>query len=261
MSKNIKNKIKKHEEVLKNNIFFTEKRWPHFNLLFDDIKKLSKNKKKLKVLIIERSYLYGELSLLAPFFLKHEVTSVDCTPKKLLSRGNYNKHLTINPDIIRFKSNYHFDYKKINLKEKNFDLIIIPNLIHHIADHKLLFNKTKKILKKKGKLYIFEPLLRELHQKPEDYLRFTPYGLKDQLIKNKFTNFKIKEEGSIFTSILYCWDQAFQYLPKKLRKIEYDKFIKNDFKKLLKFEKLYKNNLIRKNTSFPVSYSITCNNN
>ena len=49
MLKKRKNKITKHEEALKNDIFFTKKRWPHFNLLFNDIKKLSKNKKKLKV--------------------------------------------------------------------------------------------------------------------------------------------------------------------------------------------------------------------
>ena len=253
--------ILKHENALKKDIFFTKEKWPHFNLLFNDIKKLANSKKQLKVLIIERSFLYGKLSLLAPFFKNHDVVSVDCTPKKLLSRGSYNKHLTINPDIIKFQSDFHFDYRKINLNNKNFDLIIIPNLIHHIADHVLLFKKVKSLLKRKGKLYIFEPLLREMHQKPEDYVRFTPYGLEELLKKNKFNNFKIKNEGGVFTSIIYCWDQAFQYLPKKIRIKEKEKFFKKEFQKLLKFESLYKKNLVRKNTSFPVSFSITCNKN
>jgi hypothetical protein len=37
-------KLKKHEKTLKEKVFFTKDRWPHFNLLFDDIKKLSKKK-------------------------------------------------------------------------------------------------------------------------------------------------------------------------------------------------------------------------
>ena len=35
-----------HEKFLKKKIFFTEKKWPHFNLIFDDIKILSKKMKK-----------------------------------------------------------------------------------------------------------------------------------------------------------------------------------------------------------------------
>ena len=254
----LKSKLSKHEDVLRKEIFFTNKQWPHFNLLFDDVKKLSESNKRLKILIIERSYLYGSISLLAPFFYNHEIISVDCTPKKLISRGKYNKNLTVNPNLIKSKSNYHFDYRNIKIEQKNFDLILIPNLIHHISDHQILMNKCKRLLKKKGKLYIFEPLLRELHQKPEDYLRFTPYGLKNLLQKSEFINFKVKEEGSIFTSILYCWDQAFKYLPEKKREQEKTKFFKTEFSRLLKFEKRYKKNLVRKNTSFPVSFSILC---
>ena len=29
-----------HENFLRNEIFFTEKKWPHFNLIFNDLKKL-----------------------------------------------------------------------------------------------------------------------------------------------------------------------------------------------------------------------------
>tara|TARA_B100001123_G_C15283202_1_gene1014715 strand:- start:381 stop:1163 length:783 start_codon:yes stop_codon:yes gene_type:complete len=250
------NKIKNHETFLRKNIFFTNSKWPHFNLLFKDINRLSKQSKKMKVLIIERSFLYGSVSLLAPFFSKHDVVSIDCTPSKLIKRGSYNKKLTLDPRIIKFKTNYHFDYKNIKFNKK-VDLLIIPNLIHHISDHDILIKNCKKLLKKGGKIYIFEPTLREIHQKPEDYVRFTPYGIKNLLSKFNFKNFKIKEEGSVFTSIIYCWDQAFQYMPKKIRNTEYKKFIKNDYKKLLKFEKKYKKNLIRKNSKFPLSYSVT----
>ena len=77
------------------------------------------------------------------------------------------------------------------------DLVIIPNLMHHINNIDILLNQAKKILKKKGKIYIFEPMVRELHQIPEDYFRVTPFGFKFLLKKKKFKNFKIRYDGSI----------------------------------------------------------------
>ena len=50
----------------------------------------------------------------------------------------------------------------------------------------ILLKQVKKILKPKGKIFIFEPLVRELHQIPEDYSRFTPYGLNNNLKKLNF---------------------------------------------------------------------------
>ena len=82
-------------------------------------------------------------------------------------------------------------------------------------------------LKNKGELYIFEPLIRELHQIPEDYGRFSPSGFKVLLEKNNFKNFKYKTIGGPFTCISYFWDQALQYLPNIKRK-KYEKWFKKE---------------------------------
>ena len=63
-------------------------------------------------------------------------------------------------------------------------------------------------------IYIFEPLLRELHQMPEDYGRFTPYIL-EKLSKIGFKKIKYEFTGGPFTSIAYFVDQAIQYFPKQ----------------------------------------------
>ena len=124
------------------------------------------------------------------------------------------------------------------------DLIIIPNLMHHIYDHNLLIKKCSKILKKGGNLYIFEPTLREIHQKPCDYFRFTPYGLSEVLKKNNFKNIKTNYSGGPFSAMAYCWDQAMQYLPKKI-KDKYKKFlIYDDIKKITNLDRKYNKNLL-----------------
>ena len=61
--------LSSHEKALKKNVFFTENKWPHFNLLFKDINKISKKiKVNSTVVSLERTKLYGGVSLFAPYF-------------------------------------------------------------------------------------------------------------------------------------------------------------------------------------------------
>ena len=246
-----------HENILREEIFFTKNKWPHFDILFNGIKKiarLSKEKNK-KVVMLERTSLYGGISLFAPFFKEKNFTSVDCITETLLKRGGYNKKLLKNKKLIKIKSKFQYHYKNIKLKNSSVDFVIIPNLLHHIDDPMILLKQVKKILKPKGKIFIFEPLVRELHQIPEDYSRFTPYGLNNNLKKLNFKDGSVAFSGGPFTCILYYWDQALQYIPINKRRNYVKKFNFNQ-KFLIEMDKKFKKNLVRKNTHAPMSFSI-----
>jgi SAM-dependent methyltransferase len=247
---------KVHEKILRDEIFFTKNKWPHFDILFNGIKKIAKlTKKNQKVVMLERTNLYGGVSLFAPFFKKKNFTSVDCITENLLKRGWYNKKFLTNNKLIKIKSKYQFHYKNLKLKNSSADYVIIPNLLHHIDDPITLFKQVKKILKPKGSIFIFEPLVRELHQIPEDYSRFTPYGLNNTLKKLNFKNGSVAFSGGPFTCILYYLDQAIQFIPLNKRKNFLKKF-NFDQRFLIQMDKVFKKNLIRKNSSAPVSFSI-----
>ena len=63
--------LKRHEKFLREKVYFVKTKWPQFDLLFKDINKISKKiNKNTNVLSIERGGLYGNISLLAPFFVK-----------------------------------------------------------------------------------------------------------------------------------------------------------------------------------------------
>tara|TARA_B100001093_G_C26855023_1_gene1026995 strand:+ start:1694 stop:2467 length:774 start_codon:yes stop_codon:yes gene_type:complete len=249
--------IKKHEKYLKEKVFFTNNKWPHFNLLFKDIKKISKKLPKNSTIIsLERTTLYGGTSLFAPFFNKHNFISVDCVTDKILKRGSYNKKFLKDKNIIKTKSNYQFDYKKIRLKNNIADCILIPNLMHHVEYPEILIKKAHKLLKKNSTIYIFEPLVRELHQIPEDFGRFTPFSLKTLLAKVGFKNSNYELTGGPFSCISYYWDQAMQYIPSNKRKKVQEWFLKTENKRLQKFDRIFKKNLQRKNTLSPVAFSL-----
>ena len=254
----MKNSLARHEKVLRESIFFTKNKWPHFDLLFSDIKKLSKKYKYKKVLFLERTNLYGGISLFGPYFNDSEFFSIDCITSNILKSGQYNKYLTLSDDLIKVKSVKTCHYEKIKLKKNSIDCIIIPNLMHHISKPEILISQSKKILKKNGELYIFEHLIRELHQIPEDYGRFSPSRFKVLLEKNNFKNFKYNTIGGPFTCISYFWDQALQYLPNRERE-KYEKWFIKENLKLIKMDSKYTKNKIRKNSSSPMAFSISAN--
>ncbi len=253
--------LEKHYSALRKDVFFVDKKWPQFDILFKDIITLSKKYKKNKnVISIERGGLYGNISIFAPFFNSVNFLSIDSSEEVIKKRGAYNKKFTINKDIIKIPIDIHTDYKKIKIKEKTADLILIPNLMHHIYDHKFLIKKCSKILKKNGKIYIFEPILREIHQKPSDYFRFTPFGMSKILGDCGFKVIKTNLSGGPFSATAYCWDQALQYLPKKERAKHKRFIISDNMKTIISLDKKYKKNQLRNNTIFPVSFSILAQN-
>ena len=147
MTKNIT--LEKHEKYLREKVFYTNSKWPHFNLIFKDLKKFAKNSKKNSVIVsLERNSLYGGISLFAPFFFKQSFISVDCVSPKLKKRGAYNQ-IKAKSEVIIKQKNYQFNYKEIKLPNNFADLIIIPNLMHHIDDIEILFKQIKKNFKKK----------------------------------------------------------------------------------------------------------------
>ena len=74
--------------------------------------------------------------------------------QRIRLRGAYNKKFVKNKHILQVPTNLISSYKNLNLKSNSSDLIIIPNLIHHIFDHQLIIKQCKKNLKKMG-FYIF----------------------------------------------------------------------------------------------------------
>lgn len=248
--------LNSHEKALKENVFFTKSKWPHFNLLFKDINKISKNLQNKSVVVsLERTKLYGGVSLFAPYFKKNKFISVDCTSNNLKKRGSYNNKFLANKNIVKLNSNLSCNYRNIKIKTNTADWILIPNLMHHIDDSRILLKQSHKILKSRGSLYIFEPLLRELHQVPEDYGRYTPFLLEKQLKEIGFKKFSYEFTGGPFSSIAYMWDQAIQYIPLKKRS-SFELWFKKEFVSLIKLERKYKKNLVRKNTISPVAFSI-----
>lgn len=253
----MKNEVIEHLHFLEEKIFQTRTKWPHFQRLLDDICLLAENlSPSSNVVILERAYVYGGDSLFAPLFEKQKAISIDCQIPTTFARDGCQKSWTDDARFMRSPSLRRAPITQTGLSDGFAESVVVPNVVHHEKDQNGMFAEIARILKPGGIGYIFEALIRELHQIPDDFIRYTPWGFKSILEKHGLEMTNWKPTGGPFEAIAYCWVQALQYLPADERTEKEKWFYDQHFYELISMDKKYSQNNYRKFTSFPVAYSI-----
>lgn len=249
--------IAAHRRMLEERVFQIETKWPHFRRLISDMADLAERSAAGdRVVCMERSLLYGGISLFAPFFHRQDFVSVDCSPGSASERGAYNEAMVDDDRCLIVPTTLRAAPEDTGLADASVDLVIVPNLVHHVADQRGLFAEIERLLKPGGQGYIFEPLLRELHQAPDDYLRYTPWGFERQIIEAGMVYERFIPEGGPFQAVAYCWTQALEYFPPEKRAEMERWFYGGHLHELMNWDETYRDNLARQHTSFPIAYSI-----
>ena len=78
------------------------------------------------------------------------------------------------------------DGHKLPFEDNSFDGCFCNTVLEHVRDPEQIVKEINRVLKPGGKVIISIPFLQEVHADPEDYQRYTPYGLVHLLKKNGF---------------------------------------------------------------------------
>ena len=90
--------------------------------------------------------------------------------------------------------------KKLPLDDNSADLIIMTEVLEHLHCPTLAMSEMNRILKPNGQIILTTPLLWPIHEEPNDYQRYTKYGLKKLLSDTGFKNIKITGYGNYVLS-------------------------------------------------------------
>lgn len=71
------------------------------------------------------------------------------------------------------------DAHQLPMKDNSFDNILCTEVLEHLHSPRIAIAAMRRVLKPGGKLILSTPFLMPLHDVPEDYYRFTPYGLRE----------------------------------------------------------------------------------
>lgn len=210
-----------HIAMLKERVFQLH-RWPHYQLLLDDLQELNiemrvyqgdpEPSRYSKILSLERTLLYGGKSMFAPIFYGHDYRIREASPESAYERGPYNADM-VGPQFMEHGKPATNFYRG----PADYDLVLVPNALHHIdvsecAHHELFYDINHHALRPGGYLYIFEQCIEEIHQKPDDYVRYTPDGLSSLLQAAGYQIEWVRTTGNVFTSAAFLLDVALEYI-------------------------------------------------
>lgn len=92
--------------------------------------------------------------------------------------------------------------KGLPFKDESFDTIFCSQVLEHLSDPRLALGEISRVLKKGGYLILSVPHLSYIHGAPEDFFRFTCYGIRVLMEWAGLSVIEIEDCGGIFSFCL-----------------------------------------------------------
>ena len=244
-----------HLQVLRAEVFEVETRTPHYAPMLDRLMRWSKALAPAeRTLVLERAYIYGGTCLFAPLFAHTQLLAVDC--RLASSEGNFGhvRHLAQSADIISWPPDAHATITELPVDSGSIDWLTIPNVVHHVRDQDGMFAEWSRVLRSGGRAFVFEGLVRELHQVPDDYVRYTPWGFEVQLEKAGLKLESWEPASGPFDVLAYVWQQALDFFPEPKRGEMRAWFYGGHYQQLQEWDRAYRENLRVATKQFPLAF-------
>lgn len=99
--------------------------------------------------------------------------------------------------------------------EGTFDVVVMSEVLEHLHSPHLAVDNLRKALNRGGTLILTAPFMFPIHERPNDYFRFTRYGLAHLL--REFAEVRILERNSYFEAIDVLYARLPQSKPRGTR--------------------------------------------
>ena len=248
--------LEQHQRVLEDRVFQINTKWPEFKPLLQSLRDIGASLQGNEVVVdLGRYYVYDGCCLFAPYFIKsRQYVGADCVLPNWKEVYGYQKWMVENDGLIRVRPKIVTDITRLPFRGEVADWVIIPNIVEHVQEPETMFREALRILKKGARGFVFAPHVREEHQSPFDYFRYTRYGLRHLFEKVGFQVESITPTTGIFDVLSKTTMLALEFLPPRRRKVArllFEKLIKPA---LWKYDRLYQRNLVTQGKNFPMAY-------
>lgn len=129
-----------------------------------------------------------------------------------------NRHYEVLPDV-------YGDACRLPFLPAKFDAVFLFEVLEHIKEYDLALREVFRVLKAGGVLYISVPFIYPIHDAPNDFRRFTIYGLRHELAKHGFEIVEETQHGNSLITALQILNLSFlefvRFLYRKIKLVGY----------------------------------------
>jgi SAM-dependent methyltransferase len=94
----------------------------------------------------------------------------------------------------------------IPLPENSLDVILCSEVLEHVSNTNEALKELSRLIKKNGKIIVTTPFFYPLHEEPNDFIRLTPYQLKEISSKVNLEVIEIYQTGNELEVLATVWD-------------------------------------------------------
>lgn len=129
-----------------------------------------------------------------------KLVDIGCGNKPYIDYFSHVKEL-IGIDIADSEADILANAKFLPVKSNSIDIVLCNQVIEHEYEPEKIVAEISRILRERGILILSAPQMGRLHGEPNDYYRYTKWGLKYLLEKHGMKIEIIESHGGIFRSI------------------------------------------------------------
>mgnify|MGYP001594880018 CR=1 FL=1 len=112
---------------------------------------------------------------------------------------NFDKYVKLDINFVN-KPNIIGSVENIPAESESFDSIISTQVLEHVKNPRKTIEEFYRVLKPGGYCLITVPQMNEIHEEPDDYFRFTKYGLEEIFKNSDFKIILIDQRGGFWAT-------------------------------------------------------------
>lgn len=141
------------------------------------------------------------------------VLDVGCGQKPYRNLFQTNNYIGLEINKNNKKADIYYDGKIFPFDNQTFDNVISNEVLEHVFEPELFLSEIYRVLKDDGQVMLTVPFVWDEHEQPNDYGRYTSFGLKYLLEKNGFEIIEFRKSVNDITVIFQLLND---YIYKKI---------------------------------------------
>lgn len=99
------------------------------------------------------------------------------------------------------RADVYADLHRLPVADEKFDVVLCTQVLEHVAQPDLVLLEANRILRTGGLAVITVPFMAAEHEVPNDYLRFTTFGISELLHRAGFRAVEVKRQFGFWSAI------------------------------------------------------------